>query len=75
MPLVVNLSTLHDYSFLETVGAFSELCQKHSNGCLQSMPGFFQYGSNYAWVMGEYLAKNPSLIEPYKLGSISTEDF
>ncbi|KTD22294.1 Uncharacterised protein [Legionella lansingensis] len=75
MGLIVNLSTIHDYSINETVSAFVRLCNQYSYGCLQCMPGFFQTGTNYAWVMAQYKLKYKSLIEPYKLGNISTEDF
>jgi len=75
MTLIVNLSTTHDYSIDETVAAFVQLCNQHSHGCLQSMPGFFQNLTNYAWVMAQYKMNYTSLIEPYKLGKISTEKF
>ncbi len=75
MTLIVNLSTTHDYSIDKTVAAFVQICNQHSKGCLQSMPGFFQNWTNYAWVMAKYQANYTSLIEPYKLGKISTPEF
>jgi hypothetical protein len=75
MSLFVNLSTTHDYSINETVSAFVKLCNEHSQGCLQRMPRFFQNGTNYAWVMAQYKLNYKSLIEPYKLGNITTEQF
>jgi len=75
MTLIVNLSTLHDYSIYETIGAFAQLSQNYGQSCLNHTPGFFQYGSNYAWVMAQYLSQESGLIRPYKLGEISTEDF
>lgn len=75
MTLIVNLSTIHDYSITDTVGEFVQICNQHSNVCLQSMPGFFKTGVNYAWVMAQYSTNYTSLIEPYKLGKISTEQF
>lgn len=75
MIFIVNLSTTHDYSIDETVAAFVQLCNQYSEGCLQSMPGFFQSWTNYAWVMAKYQTNYASLIEPYKLGKISTEEF
>jgi hypothetical protein len=75
MPLIVNLSTTHDYSIDETVAAFVKICNQHSKGCLRCTPGFFQNWANYAWVMAKYQANYASLIEPYKLGKISTEKF
>ncbi len=75
MSLIVNLSTTHDYSINETVSAFVKLCNDHSQGCMQSMPRFFQNGTNYAWVMAQYQLNYKSLIEPYRLGKITTEQF
>jgi hypothetical protein len=39
------------------------------------MLGFFQSWTNYAWVMAQYQANDTSLIEPYKLGKRSTQEF
>lgn len=75
MTFIVNLSTTHDYSINETIGAFVQICNQHSNGCLQSMPGFFQNCTNYAWVMAKFHTNYASLIEPYRLGKITTEQF
>ena len=75
MTLIVNLSTTHDYSIQQTVGAFVRLCKEHSHGCLKSMPGFFEDSYNYLWVMTQYQLNYKELIEPYKLGKISTDAF
>ena len=75
MTLFVNLSTLHDYSLFETIGAFATLTQKECPGCLQTAPGFFQYPSAYAWIIAELTFKHDLLINPYKLGEISTDEF
>lgn len=77
MAIIVNLSTLHDYSIYKTVGAFAALCKAHSPSCFNSGSDFLglKYGANYAWVMSEYLSKYDLLIKPYKLGEISTDDF
>ena len=75
MTFFVNLSTTHDYSIDETAGAFVQICNQHSNSCLQSMPGFFQNWTNYAWVMAQFHTNYVSVIQPYKLGKISTERF
>lgn len=75
MTLIVNLSTIHDYSITETASAFAKLCNKFSGGCLQCMPGLFQHGTNYAWVMAQYQLNYKSHIEPYRLGNISTDEF
>jgi hypothetical protein len=75
MTFIVNLSTTHDYSINETVGAFAQICNQHSNACLKNMPGFFQTLTNYAWVTAQLHTNYASLIEPYKLGKINTEQF
>jgi hypothetical protein len=74
MTLIVNLSTIHDYSIQETVWAFVELCNQ-SNSYLNRMPSFFKNAITYGWVMAQYYAHYTSLIEPYKLGHMSTEQF
>lgn len=73
--LIVNLSSTHDYSIDETIAAFVDLCDEHSNACLKSMPGFFQRLTNYTWVKAQFSLNYKSLIEPYKLGKISTDQF
>lgn len=75
MTLIVNLSTTHDYSIQQTVGAFVRLCKEHNQGCLKSMPGFFEDSYNYLWVMTQYQLNYKELIEPYKLGKNSTHEF
>ncbi|ARG97153.1 hypothetical protein [Legionella micdadei] len=75
MPYIINLSTIHAYSIDETVSAFAKICNKYSRGCLQCTPHFFRNGTNYLWVMAQYKWHYKSLIEPYKLGRISTEQF
>lgn len=74
MPLIVNLSTIHTlYPDTKSVGKFAELCS--SSGCWSYCPTLFQYGSNYAWVMYQYKTRYAELIEPYKLGLITTDQF
>ncbi len=78
MTLFVNLSSTHDYSIDETVDAFVRLCDKYSNGCLKCLPQFFnslKFWTNKAWVIMKYQMKYTTLIEPYKLGKISTDKF
>lgn len=74
MTLIVNLSTVHDYSISETLGAFVSLCDTYSNGCLKGFPGIYHM-TNYAWVYGQFKLNYSTLIEPYKLGKISSEEF
>lgn len=76
MTLIVNLSTIHSlYPISTSVRAFAQLCNNYSTGCLTCCPSFFQSGTNFAWVMYQYQTKYKALIEPYKLGKITSRQF
>lgn len=76
MTLIVNLSTIHSlYPVSRSVQAFAELCNNYSTGCLNFCPSFFRSGTNYAWVMYQYQVQYKALIEPYKLGKITSRQF
>lgn len=76
MALIVNLSSIHTLHPINTsVNAFAELCTRFSSGCISSCPSFFQSWSNYAWVMYQYTMNDKQLIQPYRLGLISTLQF
>ena len=76
MPLIVNLSSIHTlHPISKSVDAFVQLCNKYSSGCFSSCPTLFKSWSNYAWVMYRYSMNDKQLIQPYKLGAISTEQF
>ncbi len=76
MTLIVNLSTLHSlYPISTSVRAFAQLCNNYSTGCLTCCPSFFQSGTNFAWVMYQYQTQYKTLIEPYKLGKITSRQF
>lgn len=76
MTLIVNLSTVHSlYPISTSVRAFAQLCNNYSTGCLTCCPSFFQSGTNFAWVMYQYQTKYKALIEPYKLGKITSRQF
>ena len=76
MPLIVNLSSIHTlHPISKSVDAFVQLCNKYSSGCFSSCPTLFKSWSNYAWVMYQYSMNDKQLIQPYKLGAISTEQF
>ena len=76
MPLIVNLSSIHTlHPTSKSVDAFVQLCNKYSGGCFSSCPTLFKSWSNYAWVMYQYGTHYKQLIQPYKLGTISTEKF
>jgi hypothetical protein len=75
MVTIVNLSTIHTlHPISTTIKAFVELCNKYSDGYFSSYPGVFGW-SNYAWVMTQYQKYDSTLIQPYKLGKISTDEF
>jgi hypothetical protein len=76
MPLIVNLSTIHTlHPISKSVDAFVRLCNKYSTGCFSSCPTLFKSWSNYAWVMYQYKMNEKQLIQPYKLGTMNTEQF
>lgn len=76
MALIVNLSSIHTlHPISTTVQAFVQLTNRFSRGCFSCCSSFFQSGSNYAWVMYQYTKNDKSLIQPYRLGLISTEQF
>ena len=76
MPLIVNLSTVHTlHPVSKSVDAFTRLCNEYSVGCFSSCPTLFNSWSNYAWVMYQYKRNEKQLIQPYKLGAITTEQF
>lgn len=74
MTLIVNLSTTHDYSIKEIIAAFAQICKEYSRGCFECIPGLFHL-TNYGWVTLKYQINYKSLIEPYRLGKLSTEEF
>jgi hypothetical protein len=80
MTIVVNLAMLHDYSLKETIGHFAEICNRYSTRSVPS--NFFQsnfhqawLAYNKAWVVCQLNKHNKTLIEPYKLGQITTSKF
>jgi len=76
MPIIVNLSSIHTlHPVSKSVDAFVRLCNKYSTGCFSSCPTLFKSWSNYAWVMYQYSMNEKKLIQPYKLGAISTAQF
>ena len=72
--LIINLSTLHDYSLDDTIDAFVQLCNQYSDAEDSYMPKLFQPLTNKLWVKYEFI-KNAKLISDYKTGIISTEEF
>ncbi|MCW8409920.1 hypothetical protein OQJ13_13150 [Legionella sp. PATHC035] len=76
MPLIVNLSSIHALKPINTcVRSFEELCDHYSTGCFSSCSSFFQSWTNYAWLMYQLGRNDSKLIQPYRLGMLSTEQF
>lgn len=76
MVYIVNLSSAHKlYSINEGYKAFVELCDKYSNARHCCGSSLFAKFTNYAWVAWQYRKHLHTVINPYKLGKISTEDF
>ena len=74
MTYIVNLSATHSYSIESTISAFVDLCNEHNyygSGPL----AYMQRTINYLWVMAAYQKNSKKLIEPYKLGKMSTTEF
>ncbi len=84
MPYIVNLSTVQSpikttnlgFTQIPTDGfnAFVTLCNKHSrpNSCCGQ---FFTGITNSTWVSYQFSMQLPRLINPYKLGQITTQQF
>ncbi|CDZ77571.1 hypothetical protein BN59_01855 [Legionella massiliensis] len=77
MPYIVNLSAIHTLHPISTnLDAFTEICNRYSTGCWSGCcPSFFQSWTNYGWVAYQYNMKYQELIEPYRLGQITTDQF
>ncbi|MFN3234641.1 MAG: hypothetical protein ACE365_04435 [Gammaproteobacteria bacterium] len=78
MPKIINLSCLFKLNSVYDVTAnFAELCDKYSQPSWFSTCcfGFFQRPTNLAWVMWQYTANLETVINPYKRGEITTEEF
>jgi len=77
--LIINLSTLHTlYPVSRGVRAFAELCDKYplpEGGCFQSLPEIAQRYGNQGWVAYKYHQILGSVITPYRLGKLTTEEF
>lgn len=77
---IINLSSLHTLQSFNTgimngVDAFASICDRYSQNCCICCPGIFTKLTNKAWVAFMYLLKLDTLINPYKLGQINTEQF
>lgn len=76
MTAIVNLSAIHTLrSIYQGADAFAVLCDKYSNSVFSGCSSFFSHGANYAWVMYRYNQSLNTLINPYKLGRHTTEEF
>lgn len=76
MPLIVSLSSIHAVHPINTcIQSFEELCNYYSTGYFSSCSSFFQSWTNYAWLMYHFTVNDSKLIQPYRLGKLSTEQF
>lgn len=77
MPRIVNLSSLHTLHPISSgVEGFAKLCDKYSSrGCFSFCPSIFTKLTSKAWVAYKYQKNLNTLINPYKLGKISTQEF
>lgn len=76
MPKIINLSAIHTLQPIHHgVSAFARLCDKYSKSIFSCCPSFFNHSTNYAWVMYQYYQSLNTLINPYKLGRLTTKDF
>lgn len=74
MPIIVNLSSLHQLSSIDkSMWPFVELCNQYSEGYFSWSSPLFKY-TNYAWVCLQYHKLLP-LINSYKTGGINSEEF
>lgn len=74
---IVNLSTTHTlYPISKSVNAFTALCDQFSrHGLFDCYPTLFRHYPNMGWVSGAYYLNKSSVIDPYKIGKMSTSDF
>ncbi len=76
MVKIVNLSAIHTLSPVRSsLEEFARICDENSESSLCCCPGFFQHYSNFAWVAWQYKRHFKDLIEPYKLGKLTTGEF
>lgn len=76
MPLIVNLSALHNlYPTSTCIQSFEKICDRYSTGYFSQCSSLFQSWTNYAWLMYQMTRHNSKLIQPYRLGQLSSEEF
>ncbi|MGM9452043.1 hypothetical protein ACTAZI_01785 [Legionella bozemanae] len=76
MPLIVNLSAIHALKPISAcVRSFEDICDRYSTGYFSYCSSFFQSWTNYAWLMYQLGRNNSKLIQPYRLGKLTTEEF
>jgi hypothetical protein len=76
MVKIVNLSAIHTLRPIRSsLEEFARICDENSESSLCCCPGFFQHYSNFAWVAWQYKSHFKDLIQPYKLGKLTTEEF
>lgn len=76
MPLIVNLSSIHELHPTSTcVQAFKDICDQYSKKGSYCCSSFFQSWTNSAWLMYQLAMNDSKLIQPYRLGKLTTEQF
>ncbi|KTD42177.1 hypothetical protein [Legionella parisiensis] len=76
MPLIVNLSAIHALKPISTcVRSFEDICDRYSTGYFSCCSSFFQSWTNYAWLMYQLGRNDSKLIQPYRLGKLTTGQF
>ncbi|HHF0525236.1 TPA: hypothetical protein ACTUT5_001093 [Legionella anisa] len=76
MPLIVNLSAIHALKPISScVRSFEDICDRYSTGYFSCCSSFFQSWTNYAWLMYQLGRNDSKLIQPYRLGKLTTEQF
>lgn len=75
MPFLINLSTIHRYSFDETVAEFVAICKKYDKSLCKCLFSSFPM-ANEAWLKWKLnYGGGQALINSYKLGAINTDQF
>jgi hypothetical protein len=78
MPKIINLSAVHTLrSIPQVISAFATLCDQYSHSLFACCPSFFNltHSANCVWVMHRYIQFLDTLINPYKLGKLTTDQF
>lgn len=76
MTFFVNFSSTHQVKVSKAIAAFSKLCDEYfKSRCWSMCPGIFDKPTNTMWVGWQYYRHLKTLIVPYKLGQLTTDEF